>query len=456
MDKTVRKDKIGTGFAKAISVIILIAAATGILILSDFIMSSYIDASARVSIRLVLPWYLLLLILFLSFFNCFDFSGRRYHALLYSCIFSEALACIVVLVLPVIMVGVDLSKKAMLLNGILMCPVLALWMKISRDMFFRLRPISKTLLVTNGNKEKWLIDKINKNTRIFKVEGIASPEDGDIFSVISGYDAVVIGSISAEEKHRIMGICATLEKQVLLRPEYTDIMMINAQTEQFDDLMMIRTTVFGLTTSQRALKRTLDIILSVIAFIIALPIMLVCALAIYIEDGHNPFYKQERLTRKGRPYHVLKLRTMVVNAEELSGPVLAEEDDPRITKVGKFLRKVRLDELPQIINILKGDMSIVGPRPERDFFYDKICSVIPEFRHRLSVKAGLTGMAQVYGRYSTDPYEKLMLDLMYIQNYSIMLDIKLMIETVRVMFEKDAAKGMESDVKKREKQENDE
>ena len=270
MDKTVRKDKIGTGFAKAISVIILIAAATGILIFSDFIMSSYIDTSARVSIRLVLPWYLLLLILFLSFFNCFDFSGRRYHALLYSCIFSEALACIVVLVLPVIMVGVDLSKKAMLLNGILMCPVLALWMKISRDMFFRLRPISKTLLVTNGNKEKWLIDKINKNTRIFKVEGIASPEDGDIFSVISGYDAVVIGSISAEEKHRIMGICATLEKQVLLRPEYTDIMMINAQTEQFDDLMMIRTTVFGLTTSQRALKRTLDIILSVIAFIIAL------------------------------------------------------------------------------------------------------------------------------------------------------------------------------------------
>lgn len=456
MDKTVRKDKIGTGFAKAISVIILIAAATGILILSDFIMSSYIDTSARVSIRLVLPWYLLLLILFLSFFNCFDFSGRRYHALLYSCIFSEALACIVVLVLPVIMVGVDLSKKAMLLNGILMCPVLALWMKISRDMFFRMRPISKTLLVTNGNKEKWLIDKINKNTRIFKVEGTASPADGDIFSVISGYDAVVIGSISAEEKHRIMGICATLEKQVLLRPEYTDIMMINAQTEQFDDLMMIRTTVFGLTASQRALKRTLDIILSAIAFIIALPIMLVCALAIYIEDGHNPFYKQERLTRKGRPYHVLKLRTMVVNAEELSGPVLAEEDDPRITKVGKFLRKVRLDELPQIINILKGDMSIVGPRPERDFFYDKICSVIPEFRHRLSVKAGLTGMAQVYGRYSTDPYEKLMLDLMYIQNYSIMLDIKLMIETVRVMFEKDAAKGMESDVKKREKQENDE
>ena len=453
MQNISNKNRIGTGFAKTFSVIILLVIATGVLILSDFLMCRYIDTSARVSVKLVLPWYLLLLVLFLSFFDCFNFSARRYHAILYSCIFSEALACIIVLVLPVIMVGVDLSKKAMLLNGIIMCPMLALWLKVSRDVFFRVRPASKTLLVTNGKKELWLTDKINENTRIFKVKGTASPSDENIYSIIKDYDAVVIGSISAEEKHRIMCICATLEKQMLLRPEYTDIMLINAQTEQFDDLMMIRTTVFGLTASQRAVKRFVDIVLSAIAFVIALPIMLICALAVYIEDGHNPFYTQSRLTRKGREYHVIKLRTMVPDAESMSGPVLAEEDDPRITRVGKFLRKVRLDELPQIINILKGDMTIVGPRPEREFFYDKICSVIPEFRHRLSVKAGLTGMAQVYGRYSTDPYEKLMLDLMYIQNYSIMLDIKLIAETVRVMFEKDAAKGTESDVKKREKQE---
>ena len=130
---------------------------------------------------------------------------------------------------------------------------------------------------------------------------------------------------------------------------------------------------------------------------------------------------------------------MSPDAEKAAGPVLAEKDDPRITKIGRFLRSTRLDELPPLLNILKGDMSIVGPRPERQFFYEKYCEDIPEFRHRLAVKGGLTGLAQVWGRYSTDPYEKLMLDLMYIQSYSMMLDVKLIIETIRVIFEKEAS-----------------
>ena len=139
---------------------------------------------------------------------------------------------------------------------------------------------------------------------------------------------------------------------------------------------------------------------------------------------------------------------MIPNAEKKVGPFLEEKDDPRITKIGRVLRALRLDELPQLFNIIKGDMSVVGPRPERKFFYDEYTKTIPEFTHRLAVKGGLTGMAQVWGRYSTDPYEKLMLDLLYIQSYSIMLDVKLIIETIRVLFVKESSEGVEHSSKK--------
>ena len=143
---------------------------------------------------------------------------------------------------------------------------------------------------------------------------------------------------------------------------------------------------------------------------------------------------------------------MKPDAEAELGPVLAEKDDPRITRVGRFLRSCRLDEIPQVFNILKGDMSVVGPRPERPYFYDQYDQSLPEFRLRLSVKAGLTGMAQVQGRYSSDPYEKLMLDLMYIKSYSVMLDIKLIIETLHILFVREPSEGFDSsDPSRREK-----
>ena len=231
---------------------------------------------------------------------------------------------------------------------------------------------------------------------------------------------------------------------MLIRPDYTDIMLSTSQSEQFDDLMMIAVNKFGLTGGQRVVKRMGDLGFGILALIPALPVILLCALLIFLQDGHNPFFSQKRLTRGGREYNVHKLRTMIPDAEKHVGPVLAEKDDPRITKIGRILRSLRLDELPQLFNIIKGDMSVVGPRPERQYFYDEYTKTIPEFAHRLAVKGGLTGMAQVWGRYSTDPYEKLMLDLLYIQSYSLMLDVKLIIETIRVVFVKDSSEGVKT------------
>jgi len=199
----------------------------------------------------------------------------------------------------------------------------------------------------------------------------------------------------------------------------------------------------GPSLIQRVIKRAMDIVLSALALIITSPIMLGIATAIKIEDGGPVFYKQERLTINNKEFKILKFRSMIVDAEKLTGEVLADENDPRITKVGKFIRATRLDELPQIINIFLGDMSIVGPRPERKSFVDEFCEEMPEFAYRTRVKGGLTGYAQVYGKYNTTPYDKLRFDLMYIENYSLLLDLKLMILTLRIIFSKESTEGID-------------
>ena len=204
-------------------------------------------------------------------------------------------------------------------------------------------------------------------------------------------------------------------------------------------LMLIRSR--GLNWAQRFFKRLMDIVLCLIAMVVAAPLMLIVGCLIKLEDGGPVFYKQERVTIGGKQFEILKFRSMIVDAEKYNVAQLAEQNDPRITKVGRFIRATRLDELPQILNILKGDMSIVGPRPERRELIDKYEKEIPEFNYRLKVKGGLTGYAQVYGKYNTSPYDKLRLDLMYIENYSLLLDIKLILMTVRVIFKKESTEG---------------
>ena len=187
----------------------------------------------------------------------------------------------------------------------------------------------------------------------------------------------------------------------------------------------------------------MDIVLSAAALLVASPFMLGVAAAIKLEDGGPVFFRQKRLTRGGREFEILKFRSMIVDAEKYAGAVLATENDPRITRVGKFIRATRLDELPQLLNILKGDMSIVGPRPERKCLADEISKEVPEFDFRLKVRGGLTGYAQIFGKYNTSAYDKLRLDVMYIENYSLLLDIRLIILTLRIIFSKDSTEGVD-------------
>ena len=191
-------------------------------------------------------------------------------------------------------------------------------------------------------------------------------------------------------------------------------------------------------------KRVVDVVISLVALVVLSPIFLVTAIAIKATDHGPVFYKQTRLTKDGKEFGILKFRSMRVDAEKDGVARLASKKDSRITPVGKFIRKVRLDELPQLINIIKGDMSFIGPRPERPEIIAQYLEVMPEFAFRMKVKAGLAGYAQVYGKYNTTPYDKLKLDLTYIENYSVWLDLKLMLLTVKVLLWPDSTEGVDS------------
>lgn len=273
---------------------------------------------------------------------------------------------------------------------------------------------------------------------------ISAEEDFEkICEEILKFQAVVINDVPAEIRNDILKFCYQNQVRTYVVPKITDVIMRGAKDISLFDTPIFLVKGTGLNLIQMSLKRAMDIILCSIAMIPAAPVMLFVAIAIKLEDGGPVLYKQERVTKDGKEFSIFKFRSMIVDAEKHSGAVLADDNDPRITKVGKFIRAMRIDELPQILNILKGDMSIVGPRPERRTFIDEFCKEIPEFNYRLKVKGGLTGYAQIYGKYNTDAYDKLRLDLLYIENYSLLLDIKLILTTIRIMFSKDSTEGID-------------
>lgn len=260
---------------------------------------------------------------------------------------------------------------------------------------------------------------------------------------IDAAESVIVNDVPAQLRNDILKYCYKNQIRIYMVPKITDILIRGARNISAVDTPMLLVKGIGLTVGQRFFKRASDIVLSLAALVITAPIFLVTAIAIKLEDGGPVFFKQRRVTRWGKEFDILKFRSMIVGAEKKAHSIPATGRDPRITKVGHVIRAARIDELPQILNILKGDMSIVGPRPERVEHVRKYSKAVPEFAYRLKVKGGLTGYAQIYGKYNTSAYDKLRLDLMYIENYSMLLDIKLMLLTVRVLFSKSSTEGFE-------------
>ena len=279
----------------------------------------------------------------------------------------------------------------------------------------------------------------------------ASEPFENICKAICRHDAVIINDIPSDLRNDILKYCYGNAIRTYAAPKISDIILSGSkQISLFDTpLRLIRGR--GLSLPQRFAKRAFDIALSLLAMILGMPVMLIIALAIRLEDRGPVFYKQKRVTRNGKVFEILKFRSMIVDAEKGDEVIPATGRDPRITKVGRVIRAARLDEFPQILNILKGDMSIVGPRPERVEHVEKYSREIPEWHFREKVKGGLTGYAQIIGKYNTSAYDKLRLDLMYIENYSLRLDIKLVFMTVRILFSPESTEGFEKQMERKEK-----
>ncbi|HFI0054594.1 TPA: sugar transferase [Streptococcus suis] len=248
-------------------------------------------------------------------------------------------------------------------------------------------------------------------------------------------------ALTQEIYHYLLG----KDKTVYLTATVDHSFAINSQLLYISDESLIELSPYSLTAKQAFFKRVLDILISATLLCLLSPIILLTALAIKLESKGPVFYKQDRITLGNKVFQILKFRSMVNNAEERTGPVLAKKNDSRVTRVGRFIRTTRIDEIPQFINVLKGEMSIIGPRPERPNFVEEFSATNPFYSLRHNVRAGITGYAQVYGTYTSNFESKLKFDLLYIKGYSFYLDIKLLLNTILIVFNKLSAQGESSE-----------
>lgn len=308
-------------------------------------------------------------------------------------------------------------------------------------------PPRKMLFIEGNRRDYHLRDKMNAREDKYEICEVISYKMGfkEITTRVDLYDAIIIGDMPSHERNLLLKYCYDTGIRTYSVPKISDILMRSSDELNLFDTPLLLSRNMGLSIEQKWIKRIEDIVIASIMLVVFSPIFLIAAVGIKCTDGGPVFYKQQRLTQEGKIFMIYKFRTMVVDAEKKSGPVLASEKDPRVLPIGHFLRATRLDELPQVLNILKGEMSLVGPRPERPEIAAKIEKKIPEFSYRLKVKAGLTGYAQIYGKYNTTSYDKLKLDLMYIRKYSLLLDLKLIMMTPKIMLLKESTEGVKDE-----------
>lgn len=310
--------------------------------------------------------------------------------------------------------------------------ILSILIIILVDVYRKLFPALEVLEIY-GEYQNGLCDKVSSRKDKYHVAKLMHYSEGieKICREFNNYDAVLINDIPSEVRNEILKKCYELNKRVYFTPKISDIIARSSEELNLFDTPLCLCKNIGLSKAQLLWKRFFDVLLSGIAIVILSPVLLIVSIAIHAEDGGPVFFRQERVTLNGKRFMILKFRSMIVDAEK----------DGRITKVGNIIRATRIDELPQLLNIFKGDMSIVGPRPERWEHDEMYAEDIPEWPLRLKVKGGLTGYAQVYGKYNTTALDKLKLDLFYITNYSLMLDIQILFETIKIIFQKESTEG---------------
>lgn len=327
--------------------------------------------------------------------------------------------------------------------------VAVLWSVTTHNWYFKVYPPKKSVIV--WDMRKGFTELINEYGLSKKFKVIADYKIDECLkdlTVLDGVEVVFLSGIHSKDRNIIAKYCVEHDITAYIKPRIGDVLMSGAEKMHMFHLPILTLRRYNPKPEFLIAKRMCDIIFSFIGIILTAPFMLITAICIKIEDKGPVIYKQRRLTKDGREFTILKFRSMCVDAEKNGVAKLSSGDkDDRITRTGRIIRKVRLDELPQLFNILAGDMSIVGPRPERPEIAAKYEENLPEFKLRLQAKCGLTGYAQVYGKYNTSPYDKLQMDLMYIANPSIAQDLAIMFATVKILFMSESTEGVEENTK---------
>lgn len=379
--------------------------------------------------------YFLMIWLFLKAYGGLKLGYLKKTDMLYSQIISMICANAVTYFLISLIGRKFLSAAPILIMSCVDFAFISIWTLLTGKLYFLIYPPRKLVILYGSRQAAALVLKMSQRVDKYMIcESVSVHESTEkVRELIKKYEGVIICDIPAEMRNDYLKFCFENSIRAYIAPKISDIIIRGADDIRLFDTPLLLCRNYGLDFEQRLFKRTFDIVFSLVALVPALPFMLVSAIAIKLYDGGPVLYKQVRLTTNGRRFYVYKFRSMIVDAEKNGVPQLCTDEDSRITPVGRFLRKCRLDELPQLFNILKGDMSVVGPRPERPELTEQYKKEMPEFEFRLKVKAGLTGYAQVTGVYDTSPYDKLKMDLMYIENYSARMDLQIILMTLKTM-----------------------
>lgn len=433
----------------------------GILILSQTAVFAYVWLT-NYNNDIVLPFvqkgnwllytlYAIISITFLRAFDCTKYGRYRKTNIIPSQMLA-AFFTAVVTYLQIVLLSAEFVSVIPLIQMFFVDVAIIFVLTVSGDfMFDKIFPAKKVLLLYDNYSPDVFIRKLKSRKDKFVVDEIMNISVGidELKEAIKDAESVILYDLSAEIRNKLLKICFEYDIRTYSTTKVSDVLVRGAECIHLFDTPLLLYRNIGLTFEQHVIKRAMDIVIASIMLVLSSPFLLISAIAIKLYDGGPVFFTQARYTLNGKVFKIHKFRSMIVDAEKNGTPIPSTKGDPRITPVGKVLRATRLDELPQLIDILVGNMSLVGPRPERIEHVDQYSEEIPEFRYRLKVRGGLTGYAQLYGKYNTTPYDKLQLDLMYIQNYSLLLDIKLILMTIKIMFTKDSTEGFEEEDSKK-------
>ncbi|MBS4536127.1 sugar transferase [Clostridium sp. D2Q-14] len=393
----------------------------------------------------ILPIIALFTVVFFDIYGLLSIRKKAYVETILSLAIALGMISLFTMAVTFIYRGFAFPRMVFMMAYMFQVILLSVWRLLLINIVKKLHGIKKVLIIGKEDNINSIAKKILRNRQWYTISYLYYKEiDNQLYEYINKVDAVIIASeIDYKERQRIIERTQQKNKEVFIVPNLQDMFILNSKIEQFDDVLTFKISNMELSLEQRIVKRLIDILISTIGLIITLPINIIVSILIKIDSKGPILFKQKRITLNNKEFYIYKFRTMVDDAEKLTGPTLSDKEDPRITKVGKFLRSSRIDEIPQLFNVLKGDMSIVGPRPERPYFVEKFAHIDPDYYYRMNVKAGITGLAQILGKYASSFDEKLRFDLIYIRNYSLLLDITIILQTIVVVFMKDKSEGLE-------------